>query len=377
MTDGISIAVRPVDNRRERELFIKLPFALYEGDPNWVPPLILAERDRLNPRKNPFFEHADAELLLAWRGNRVVGRIAAIDDRLHNETWGDNLAFFGFLEAETSEVAAALLDAAEQWARDRGRDALRGPASPSLNDMAGLLVDGFDSPPLLMMPYNPPTYPEWVAAAGYAKIKDLWAWWWPIAASVNPRTVRILKRIERSLVPAPVIRHMGQSDFAADVETVRQIFSKAWRENWGFVAPTPEEFRHAAKDMKQIMDPKLATIMEIDGRPVAFSLTLPDLNQVFQNMNGRLLPFGIFKLLRKRRYVNQCRLLLLGVIPEYRQKGLELLLIAHSIRIVEGYGWTGGECSWTLEDNDGINKAIAAVGAERSKTYRMYEKPLT
>ena len=207
-------------------------------------------------------------------------------------------------------------------------------------------------------------------------MKDLWTWWFPIEASVNRRTDRVLRRIARGLDPAPVIRHMGQTDFAADVETVREIFTEAWRENWGFVPPTPEEFQHVGKDMKPVMYPELATIMEIAGRPVAISLTLPDLNQVFKDLNGKLLPFGIIKLLRRRRTINRGRLVLLGVIPEYRGKGLELMLIAHSIRIAEGYGWVGGECSWTLEDNDGINNAIAAVGAKRDKTYRMYDKPL-
>ncbi len=375
-TGSPAVAIRRVATKRERDAFIKLPFRLYAGDPHWVPPLILAERDLLNTAKNPFFRHAEMELYLALRDGEAVGRIAAIDDERHNEIHGDNVAFFGFLEAEDGEVAAKLLEAAERWATGRGRDALRGPANPSLNHPAGLLVERFDRDPLIQTPYNPPTYPGWVESAGYSKAKDLWTWWFEIDTSVNRRSERILKRIEARLVPRPTIRQLSKKNFEQDALTILRIFSEAWANNWGFVPPTEEEFLHTAKDMKMILNFDLALIMEIEGKPIAFCLTVPDFNQVFKRMRGRLLPFGFLHLLRKKSIIDQCRLMLLGVVAEHRQKGLELLLIAHSIRVVEGLGWRGGECGWTLEDNDGINKAIQLVGCERSKTYRIYQKPL-
>jgi len=374
---GVSgVSVRRAATKREREAFIKLPFRLYADDPHWVPPLILAERELLDTAKNPFFRHAEIELYLAWRDGMPVGRIAAIDDDQHNEAHGDNLAFFGFFEAEDAAAAAALLQAAEQWAAKRGRDALRGPANPSLNHTAGMLVGPFDIDPYIQTTHNPPTYPEWVEAAGYGKAKDLLTWWFNMAQGVNPRAARILRRIDSRLDPKPTIRPFSKRNFEQDALTVLRIFSEAWANNWGFVPPTEEEFLHTAKDMRMILNFDLAIIMELEGEPIAFCLTIPDMNQVFKRMGGRLLPFGFLHLLRKGSIVDRCRLLLLGVVAEHRQKGLELALIAHSIRIAQKIGWRSGECGWTLEDNDGINKAIRLVGGEHSKTYRMYEKRL-
>lgn len=376
MIAGTSVSVRPVAGARERRQFIELPYRLYAADSNWVPPLRIAEKELLDERKNPFFAHAQMERFLAWRGNQCVGRIAAIDNRRHNEVQRDNIAFFGFFEAEDAIAGSALLAAAEQWARDRGRDALRGPASPSMNDVCGMLVEGFDGPPLLMMPYNPTTYPTWVEQSGYAKAKDLYAWWFDIRTGVNERATRILERMRRRMDPFPTIRSMSKKDYERDATIVWKIFSAAWKHNWGFVAPTEAEFQHAAREMKMILDWDLALIMELEGEPVAFCITLPDINQVLRTMNGRLLPFGIFKLLRKKRIINQSRLLLLGVLPEHRHKGLELPLIARSIEVARDRGWIGGECSWTIEDNDSINKAIRLVGGEQYRRYRMYQKPL-
>lgn len=379
MTEDVAVsgvAIRPVTTKAERDAFIKLPFRLYADDPHWVAPLILAERELLDSDNNPFYRHAEIELYLAWRGGVVVGRVAAIDDDRHNEAHSDNLAFFGFFEAADAEVAAALLEAAEQWARQRGRATIRGPANPSLNHTAGMLIGPFDVDPFIQTTHNPPTYPEWVEAAGYGKAKDLWTWWFSMDISVNQRAERIVRRIESRLDPKPTIRQLSKRNFEQDALTVLRIFSEAWANNWGFVAPTEEEFLHTAKDMKMILNFELALIMELEGEPIAFCLTLPDMNQVFKRMGGRLFPFGFIHLLRRRSIVDQCRLLLLGVVAEHRQKGLELALIAHSIRIVERLGWRGGECGWTLEDNDGINKAIRLVGGKRSKTFRMYEKRL-
>ncbi len=369
------ISVRPVSGR-EHGVFLHLPEALYRDDAHWVPPLMMAEKERLSAKKNPFLARVAHEKFIAWRDGEAVGRVMAIDDPRHNEVHGDNLAFFGFFEAADKDVAAELLETVEAWARNRGRDALRGPANPSLNDTCGLLVDGFDDDPAMMMPYNPKAYIEWIEDAGYGKAKDLWAWRIDLTQGVNKRSQRILDRMDKRLDPAPVVRQLSKANFKEDMLIVRDIFIKCWSENWGFVPPTEEEFWHSAKDMKFIIDWNMALMMELDGVPVAMSVSLSDLHQVYKLIGGRLLPFGLFKLLGRRRYINRGRMVLLGVLPEHRNKGLELRLIADAIQNAETLGWRTGECSWTLEDNDGVSKAIRLVGGEHYKTYRMYEKPL-
>lgn len=378
MTTSAAIEVRPASSPADRDAFVELPYELYAGDPHFVPPLRVAERERLDPAKNPFFAHAEAQLYLARRGGRVVGRIAAIDDALHRQAHQEEVGFFGFFEARDEEAARALLEAAERWARDRGRSEIRGPVNPSLNDAGGVLVDGFDRDPALMMPYNPPAYPGWIEAAGYAKAKDLWAWWFDDPTKgINERTARILERIRRSLDPLPTIRPMSRRGYWEDAETMRQLFCAAWKDNWGFVPPTEAEFQHAAKEMRPILDRRLALLMELEGRPIAFSLTVQDVHQILKGMGGRLTPVGMFKLAFRRWFTDRGRMMLLGVLPEYRGKGLELMLIAHSIHYSGGtLGWRGSECSWTLEDNVGINKAISLVGGEHYKTYRIYDKSL-
>jgi len=370
-----AISVMPVSGR-EHGVFARLPEALYLGDPHWVPPLMMAEKDRLSAKANPFLARVAHQKFIAWRDGEPVGRVMAVDDPRHNEIHGDNLAFFGFFEAADGEVASELLETAEEWARNRGRDALRGPANPSLNDTCGLLVDGFDDDPMMMMPYNPSVYAEWIEAAGYAKAKDLFAWILDLTRGVNERSQRILRRMDQRLDPAPVVRQLSKATFKEDMFIVRDIFIKCWSENWGFVPPTEEEFWHSAKDMKLILDWNMALMMEIEGKPVAFSLSLSDLHQVYKRIGGRLFPFGLLKLLRRRRYMNRGRMVLLGVLPEHRNKGLELRLIADAIENSATIGWQTGECSWTLEDNDGVSKAIRLVGGEHYKTYRIYEKPL-
>lgn len=371
-----TVSVRPVSGRGDEDRFIKLPYRLHADNPAWVPPLMLAERDLMNRKKNPFFRHARMQQFLAWRDGRVVGRIAGIDDDRHNEIHGDDLAFFGFFEAEDEAVAGALYATVEQWARDLGRRAIRGPLNPSMNDTVGFQLDAYDTPPYIMMPATPPRYVTWAEGAGYEKARDLYAWFFDARVGLTDRANRILERQWKRLQPTPVIRPMNKATFDEDMRTVHRIFSEAWRDNWGFVPPTEEEFRHAAHEMKQIIIWDWALILEMDGAPVAFSVTLPDINQVLRHTNGRLLPFGIFKLLNRRRYIDRGRLLLLGVLPEFRNKGLELLLIDRSVAYARSRGFVGGECSWTLEDNEPINKAIRLVGGELYKRYRVFQKDL-
>lgn len=369
------LEILPVRGRRDFRRFIDYAYTRNAGDPNWVPPLRLGEQDRLNPRKNPFFAHADVELFIAMRDGRVAGRVAAIDDRLHNSTHRDNIAMFGLFEADDSEASRALLAGAEAWAAGRGRSAIRGPINPSMNDNCGLLVEGFDTKPMLLMPHNPPEYAAFIEASGYAKVKDLFAWIYELDRPV-PDVVRRLAERRRERL-ALTIRTIRMREFLREADRLRELYAGAWDKNWGFVAPTVEEFRHIAKDMKLIFDPKFGVVAEADGRLVACAVALPDINQAMVGTGGRLFPLGLMKLLRRKRYIDQGRLLLLGIDPAYRTHGLFPLLLLELHHQLEGTPYKRVEFSWVLEDNHDINRPAADGGARRYKTYRIYQKPLS
>jgi GNAT superfamily N-acetyltransferase len=369
-----STDVRPVQGRRERRQFVDYMYERNASDPHWVPPLRLGEHDRINPKKNPFFAHAEMELLLAWRGDRVVGRIAAIDDRLHQETHGDNVAMFGFFEADDADAAGALLAAVEAWAKARGRAHVRGPISPSLNDMCGLLIDGFDTDPMLLMPHNPPEYAAFIERAGFQKVKDLFAWLYDLDRGVPPLMARVAERRRQAL--RLTVRPINMAEFTREIDRLRELYASAWERNWGFVAPTKEEFRQIAKEMKPIFESRCAVVAEAQGRLVACAVALPDINQALRGTNGKLFPLGLIKLLARRRYVDQVRLLLFGIDPEYRTTGLYPLLIAELHRQSIGGPYKRAEFSWVLEDNRDINQPAEEAGARRYKTYRIFQKAL-
>jgi GNAT superfamily N-acetyltransferase len=369
------LEILPVRGRRDLGRFIDFAYARNAADPNWIPPLRLGEIDRLTPRKNPFFAHADVELYLAVAHGRVVGRIAAIDDRLHNETHRDNVGMFGLFEADDAETAQALLARVESWAAERGRAAVRGPINPSMNDNCGLLVEGFDTKPMLLMPHNPREYPAFIESAGYEKIKDLYAWIYDLAQPV-PEIVRRLADRRRERL-ALTIRTIRMREFVREADRLRELYAGAWEKNWGFVPPTVEEFRHIAKDMKLIFDPRFGVVAEADGRLVACAIALPDINQALLGTNGRLFPLGLLKLLRRKRYIDQGRLLLLGIDPAFRASGLFPLLLLELLQHAVGTPYKRVEFSWVLEDNDDINGPAAQGGARRYKTYRIYQKSLT
>ncbi|HEX7022910.1 MAG TPA: hypothetical protein VF171_08630, partial [Trueperaceae bacterium] len=288
----------------------------------------------------------------------------------HNE----NLAFFGFFEAEDAEVAAALFDAVENWALGLGRSVLRGPANPSMNDGSGFQIDAFETEPFIMMPQNPPAYPGYAEAAGYAKVKDLYAWRFDCRNGMGERLERLVGRIEKRY--RPTVRSVDMKRFQEELGFVKKMYNEAWEQNWGFVKYTEAEFDHLASELKMIIDPDIALFVEMDGQPVGLAIALPDANQVFKLVGGRLLPFGIFTLLNRKKHIDRARLPILGVMPAYRNKGLELVLINEVYKRAAAKGYQGGECSWVLEDNEGMNAGIHAAGCELYKTYRLYQKSL-
>ena len=367
------ITITPATDRASRRRFIDLPYTLYRREPRWIPQMRIAERARFHPR-HPFFAHADIALFLACDRGRVVGRIAAIDDRLHNETHHDNLAAFGHFEAETEEAARALLAAAEGWARARGRARIRGPLNSSLNEAAGLLIDAFDVDPMVMMPYNPPQYAGFIERAGYGKVKDLFAWIIDLTgAPETERVARLCARIRSR--HGLTMRSVDMSAFDAEIERFVDVYCRAWGENWGFVKPTRAEVRQLASELRYIVDKDLVMAAEVNGRMVGCGIALPDLNQTFKGTNGRLFPLGLLRLLARKHIVTQARVALFGVVPDWRGTGLGVALFVELLsRIARRY--RRAELSWVLEDNQPTNRTIAAMGGRQYKTYRVYQKEL-
>jgi GNAT superfamily N-acetyltransferase len=372
VVEGATTVVE-VDSGRLLRRFIDLPFDLYRHDPHWVPPLRRDERRRFDPAHNPFLQHARMQLWLAERSGRTVGRVAAIHDRLHDQRFAERTAWFGFFEAADAATAAALLGRVEQWAREVGLDRVRGPANPSLNESAGLLVDGF-GPPYVLMPYNPPSYAGFVEGAGYGRVKDLFAWDIDLTAPLSERVGRVAERVrDRHGI---VIRPADMRRFREELQTLKHIYRTAWQDNWGFVPPTDAEIDQLAADLRPIADPELVLFAEMRGEPVGCAVSIPDLNQVLARMAGRLWPFGVVHFLRRRQIVRRARMLLLGVVPEARRLGLYPLLMLEAHRRGASRGYTRGEVGWTLEDNHLVNAGIAAAGGRPYRTYRLYEKPL-
>jgi GNAT superfamily N-acetyltransferase len=329
----------------------------------------------INPKKNPFFQHADIALFLATHDGGSVGRIAAIVNHNHNAYHGDKVGFFGLFECvEDKEVARALLNQAGQWLKARGMEVMRGPASFSTNEEIGLLVDGFDESPMVLMPYNPPYYARLLEGYGLKKVKDLYALIRTDDENMPERLYRIADKIkERRKLR---IRKLDMKNLHEEIRKFKAVYESAWEKNWGFVPMTEAEIDHMAKELKQILDPDLVYFVEVEERIVGFSLALPDINQALKRINGRLFPFGLLKLLYYSKKINQVRVLLLGVAPGYRKLGIDGVLYLESFREGTKKGYHRGEFSWVLEDNVAMARPLEAIGGRRYKTYRVYDLPL-
>jgi GNAT superfamily N-acetyltransferase len=374
------LQIREAQPRGLRDAFVRFPWAIYASDRYWAPPLLMERREFIDPKRHPFYLHGAAAPLLAFRGNEIVGRVLVSDDPHYNREHQSNIGCFGMFESiDDEQVARALLDAAADWLRARGRDTLRGPIDYSLNYACGLLVDGFDSPPRIMMGHNPPYYERLLLACGLQKAKDLYAWWYDDS---NDMLKVWGQRAERLAARGRVqVRSMNLADLDAEIERCKAVYNAAWQSNWGFVKMTDAEFKHLAKQLKMIAIAELLLLAEVDGEPVGFSLTLPDLNEAIRPLNGRIfrwgLPIGLAQLYFSRRRVKTARLMALGILEPFRRRGVAELLILRTLEYGKHQvGFTGAELGWTLEDNDLINRTIEAVGARRYKTYRIYERAI-
>lgn len=374
----IHVVPIPLDDKSRIKKFIKVPWSLYQHDPLWTPPLIQERFGFLNPKKNPYFEHADVQLFLAERNGVPVGRISAQIDHLHLKTHQDDAGFFGFYESvQDKEVSQALLQAAESWIRSRGMKTLRGPFNFSINEEVGFLVHGFEHPPQVLTTHTLPYYPQLLENGGYQKCKDLYCWSYDPNSPIPEIAGQIADEVRKH--PGLAIREVDPKNMERDVRIIMEVFNSAWEHNWGFVPLTENEVRKAAKDFQLILDPHVALIAEIDGRPAAICIGLPNINEAIHDLNGRLFPLGLIKLLYrlKRHKVRSGRLLLLGIKKEYRKElMLNVLLFTEIHRRGRDRKYQFGELSWTLEDNEKINKGIQLMGGVHYKTYRIYEKKL-
>ncbi|MFL5895334.1 MAG: GNAT family N-acetyltransferase [Thermoleophilaceae bacterium] len=373
----MALEVRPVRSRRDLMRFIKLPFRLYKGQPNWVPPLIYERKRHLNRDKNPFFDHAEAEYFLAWRDGRPVGRISAHIDRRLNDVQDNDWGLFGFFECEDDQDAAdALLNAAEDWNRERGRDRIVGPFDFSTNHECGLLVEGYELKPQVLEFWHHPYYQGLLEQHGLAKAMDLYKWHLDVSdrEKILPVIFELSEKVESE--HGVVVRNMRKKDFQDEVRRFMEVYNSAWEKNWGFVPLTEDELEDYAKQLKPLLDERWAWIAEKDGQTVGAALTLLDWNEVLIDMNGRLFPIGWFKFLTGRKKIRHVRVFALGVKPEYQHTGVAArFYVEHFDQAARGLV-KSGEMGWILEVNRAMNRGMEAMGGQIVKRYRLYEKLL-
>lgn len=367
--------VRPVRTKTDTKKFIDFIYTLYRDDQNWVAPLRMDREKLINKEKNPFYKHSMMELFLAERNGEVIGRIGAIVNDNHNKEHNDKVGFFGFFECVNEQaVADSLFDEAKKYLLSKGMNAMRGPASPSVNDEYGLLVEGFDSPPVVLMTYNPKYYETLIQSYGFKKEKDLYAY------ILDQNTVYTEKFNRANEIVkhrnSMTFRAINMKDFANEVRRIKEVYNSAWQYNWGAVAMTDEEFDALANDLKMVVEPELVLIAESKGKMIGFGLSLPDINVPLKyNKNGGTLG-GLWHLYTKKKKIELVRVIVLGVLPEYQKTGAAGALFYETAVRAKKLGYKYGEASWILEDNVMMNRAAEMMQGKRYKTYRIYQKEI-
>ena len=380
LTDNLApIRVTAVDSDAALDRFLSVPKGVFAGDPAWIPPLFVERRMHLSPKHNPYFQHARWHAWIAWRGTKPVGRITAQVDSLHLERYADATGFFGMLDAEDrQDVFAALLGTAEGWLREQGIRRVRGPFSLSINEETGLLIEGFDTPPVFMMGHARPYYAARIEAQGYRKAADMLAYWIRADFEASPVMAKLVAAAEKRVR----VRPLDRKRFDAEIALLRDIFNDAWDQNWGFVPFTAAEFEELGKNLRLLVDPGLIRIAEVDGEPAAFMVTMPNLNEAIRGLDGKLFPFGWTKLLwrLKVRHPSTVRVPLMGVRRKYQHTrlgpALAFLVIAGAQSRTLELGVKEAELSWILEDNAGMRSIIESIGGHAYKRYRVYEREL-
>ena len=374
----MSLKIQEVDilnNKKDQKRFINLQWDLYGKEKHWVPQLKLALKDQFDP-KHPFYKTSETKAWIATKDGQDVGRIQAIVNHKHNEFHKEDIGFYGFFEAiDNKDVFSELFKVAEDYVKSLGKTEIRGPVNPSTNYTVGTLVDGFDDDPQIMMTYNPAYHKEQTEACGYLKSKDLLAYSLNLDFEMPEVIQKIAARTEKK--QKITYRKVEMKKWKQETELMWDIYNSAWEENWGFIPMLKEEWDHTCKDLKSVVDPRLVLICEVDGEPAGFVVALPDFNQALKQVpNGKLLPFGILKLLNAKKYMNRVRVLTMGVKSEFRKIGLDSILYTKSQQMCVDAGYNEVEMSWILEDNINMNKPLIRMGAKPYKTYRVYSKSL-
>lgn len=375
------IIIKSVETNADLKRFVNVTREVYKDDPNWIQPLMLERMDVLRKDKNPYFDHANVAMWTAERNGILVGRISAQIDELAQEKWGPNLGHFGFFEASDEKSAIALLDTAKGWLLDHGMVRMQGPWSLNPAEEVGTLVEGFDTPPCFMMPHGRPEYDDWLKKQGFDKAKDMFAYQLDITKPLPERAQRIVGMAKKN--NKVTIRPIDMKNFDEELATIMDIYNEAWGENWGYVRFTEKEAKHAAKALKPIVKPYRTYMCEYDGEPVAFMLTIPDVNHKLRDLDGKLGIINAFKVLYRmfNGKEDRCRVPLMGVRKRFQKKPLgaamAMWMIDVSKQNVVDRGAYFGELGWILEDNDGMNSILVEIGCEVYKTYRVYEKPIT
>ena len=375
-----AVSVFRVNSSSARRAFISYVYRLYQSDQFWIPPLRLDVARVLNPKKNAFFEHGQIELFLAKdKSGLIVGRIAAIVNGMHLKKYDDGVGFFGFFECEDdSNVAQLLFETASDWLRKQGLRALRGPVNPSLNDTAGLLVDGFERPPAILMPYHKPYYERLLLEVGFERVMTMWSYY-AHARLINEERLNRGAKIVLGRNPNFTIRIIDMDDWENEIRIMLDIFNDAWSENWGHVPMTKREVQQLADEMRMIVIPELINFVEDDGEPIGFSASLPDLNYIFSTIrNGRLFPTGGLKLLlgMKLKLVRETRMPLMGVKKSHHGKGVDSLIVADMLKRHRSIGMQGCEMSWVLDSNNRMKNFLTSMGAVQENEYALYEKSI-
>jgi GNAT superfamily N-acetyltransferase len=376
----MSVTIQPVETKTGLKHFIRFPWKIYRGKKsryeNWVPPLLMGEKELFDTEENPFYRHAEIENYLAYRDGREVGRISAIVDWNYVEFHNEKAGFFGFFECEEDpETARALFEAAEKWVRDKGMERIIGPMNPSTNHILGVLIDSFDEPPMVQMNYNPPYYPDLIESCGYSTERDLYCYRLlrgKVEISDKIRRVTELSKKRNNLT----IRPIDMKRLDEEVEIIRELYNSAWDRNWGFVPWTREEFDQMAEELKLIARPELVLMIFAEEELVGLSIPLPNINEILIKMNGRLFPFGVFRLLFGKNRTRMIRVAIMGVRPDYRNKGLDAVFALETYERGKALGYEGADLSWILEDNYPLRNMLEAWGTERYRTYRVYGKKL-
>jgi hypothetical protein len=365
------ISVRAVADKGGLEMFLRLPWSVYGGNGSWVPPLLGDLRKTLDPARNPFFEHARARYFLAFREGAPAGRISAHVDDNHNSYHGERCGFFGFFESvDDRRVAEALFATARAWLKEQGMEAVRGPFNFTTNDTAGLLVDAFDSPPVIEMTYNPPYYPKLIEGCGLVKAMDLYAYFFDVEGMDRRRIRMLSERIERKGI---TFRHIDARKFESEVRIFKEVYNQAWARNWGFIPLTEREIDHLAANFKSIIEPRFVIFAFEGERPVGALWALPDYNVLIRKFNGRMGPWQMVQFLLGRGRIRHGRVMTAGVVQDHQHRGIEAGLISRVFENGLEMGYRTGELSWVLENNLPMNRLAEAVGARVYKTYRVYE----